>query len=239
MEHVPRLEERYVEGPAVVGHERTTGVEAFAHDAEQRALERMADHEELLNAERGPLEPRAADQKGVRAGAAGQARRFEVQEQERAALLIVGRRLPSPGQQRERRPGRVEVGRRWTYGQQSVAMVLRIAALNHDTGAERRRENLASERPRRRVREPIAHSLRRRVRARRVDVVAVCIPGSLPGRRTELGARRNGGELPEPVGELRGHAAAPPATRLSRIASATCLASGPLSPTGPTQVGHP
>ena len=45
-------------------------------------------------------------------------------------------------------------------------------------------------------------------------------------------------DLPQPLFHPRAHPARLPVIR-SRMNSATGLASGPLSPTGPTQVGHP
>src|SRR6516164_5607737 len=82
MKQVSRLEHRRVEGFAVEADQRPR-VRALAGDGlEHRALVRVARHHVLPRDEAVALEPRAPDEERVRAGAAVQAGRFQVEEDE-------------------------------------------------------------------------------------------------------------------------------------------------------------
>jgi hypothetical protein len=124
VEQVARLDERQIERLAVVGDDRTGFTSELGHRAQHRALDYRVRHQILPDAERAAVEPGAADQERVGAGAAGKAGGLEIHEQQPIAAR-------GAGQQIERGPG--AVGRRQPVGDRhmAVTMARRILPLDH------------------------------------------------------------------------------------------------------------
>jgi hypothetical protein len=110
-----RVDERDIERLAVVRHHRSRVARRCSHRFEQHALGGKAGEKELADAKDGAIEPGAADQEGVAARPARQARRLEVDEQHPPAARRAG-------QQREARPR--PLGRRQTVGHGHAAMAV-------------------------------------------------------------------------------------------------------------------
>ena len=101
LKEIACLEHRGIERLAVEADERARGPQLAGDRFEQGRLVRVPGEDELSRDKHAPrLEPRAADQKRVRPGAATEAGRLEIEEDERRA-----RRRPSSEQRRPcRRP---------------------------------------------------------------------------------------------------------------------------------------
>ncbi len=81
VEQVARLDQRDVERAAVERDQRAVLARERGHVGQQRAFVLEARHDELPDANRRALEERASHEKRLRAGAAGEARGLEVEEQ--------------------------------------------------------------------------------------------------------------------------------------------------------------
>jgi hypothetical protein len=124
VEQVARFDERQVERLAVVGDDRTGFAGKLGHRAQHRALNHRIRHQILPDAERAAVEPGAADQERVGAGAAGKAGRLEVHEQQPIAARDAGQQIQrGPRAVRRRQP----VGHRHV----AVTMARRILPLDH------------------------------------------------------------------------------------------------------------
>ena len=218
----PRLEHRHVERLAVVAHQAGRSSDQPVHFVEQRALVLERAKEVLARAEAVRLEIRAADQERIRPRASGQAGGLKVDEEERAGSRGLGR-LPAHQCQLRRVCERQPVDVADANG--PVPMIGRVEAFDDHARTARRVDHVAI--------EGIA---RRRVSRRS------CIDRFIPRSRlrsTRPGSlRRCAQDVAQTGFEVRAHAGRRPSSR-SRISSATGLASGPVSPTGPTHVGQP
>ncbi len=85
MEHEARLDQRHVEAATVIGADRAVRLRPLLQLAENDSLVLEAGQQELAHANGRALECSAADQEGLRAGAAEQASGFEIEEHELAA----------------------------------------------------------------------------------------------------------------------------------------------------------
>jgi len=79
---VPRLDQRKIERLAVVSDDGGGGSGHIADRFEQSALSRETRQEELPDAKPASIEPGAADEKGVSAGASRQPGRLQIDEQQ-------------------------------------------------------------------------------------------------------------------------------------------------------------
>src|SRR5262245_35189625 len=82
MEQVARLEQRDVERPAVEADERSLRVHPRGDHRQERTFVLEARQQKLSHPQAAILENRAADEKRLRAGAAGEAGRLEIEEAE-------------------------------------------------------------------------------------------------------------------------------------------------------------
>ena len=129
MEQETRIDQRRVERLAVVGDEDAGRSHERGSLFEQRPFGGKAGEHELPHPKHPTVEPPASHEKCIRACAAGQAGRFEIQKQERPARSVGDRRRK---QQLQSRPPPVAGGKAISHRDTAKAVTGVIGAIDDE-----------------------------------------------------------------------------------------------------------